>query len=73
MVILNDSQCVAANPGLDAGRIIPQPDGVDVSDLPFKRKKRAGDEKWYEKIKMSYSGQFQNSLTAKQDVFFKKA
>ena len=40
---------------------------------PFKRKKRAGDEKWYEKIKMSYSGQFQNSLTAKQDVFFKKS
>ena len=40
---------------------------------PFKRKKRAGDEKWYEKIKLSYSGQFQNSLTAKQDVFFKKS
>ncbi len=40
---------------------------------PFKRKKRAGDEKWYEKIKLSYSGQLQNSLTAKQDVFFKKS
>lgn len=40
---------------------------------PFKRKKRAGDEKWYEKIKMSYTGQFQNSLTSKQDVFFKKS
>ncbi len=40
---------------------------------PFKRKKAAGDEKWYEKIKMSYSGQFQNSLTAQQDVFFKKS
>lgn len=47
---------------------------VTMSQLyPFKRKKRAGDEKWYEKIKMSYSGQFQNSLTAKQDVFFKKS
>ena len=47
---------------------------VSMSQLyPFKRKKRAGDEKWYEKIKMSYSGQFQNSLTAKQDVFFKKS
>ncbi len=40
---------------------------------PFKRKKAVGDEKWYEKIKMSYSGQFQNSLTAKQDEFFKKS
>ncbi|MDE5871602.1 MAG: LPS-assembly protein LptD, partial [Muribaculaceae bacterium] len=40
---------------------------------PFKRKKAAGAEKWYEKIKMSYSGQFQNSLTAKQNVFFKKS
>ena len=40
---------------------------------PFKRKRAVGDEKWYEKIKMSYNGQFQNSLTAKQDVFFKKS
>lgn len=40
---------------------------------PFKRKKAVGAEKWYEKIKMSYSGQFQNSLTAKQNVFFKKS
>ncbi len=40
---------------------------------PFKRKKAVGDEKWYEKIKLSYSGMFQNSLTAKQDEFFKKS
>ena len=40
---------------------------------PFKRKRAVGDEKWYEKIKLSYSGQFQNSLTAKQDEFFKKS
>ncbi len=40
---------------------------------PFKRKKAVGAEKWYEKIKMSYSGQFQNSLTAQQNVFFKKS
>lgn len=40
---------------------------------PFKRKKAVGEEKWYEKIKLSYSGQFNNSLTAKQDVFFKKS
>ena len=40
---------------------------------PFKRKRSVGGEKWYEKIKLSYSGQFQNSLTAQQDVFFKKS
>ena len=40
---------------------------------PFKRKKSVGGEKWYEKIKLSYSGQFQNSLTAQQNVFFKKS
>lgn len=40
---------------------------------PFKRKRAVGEEKWYEKIKISYSGQFNNSLTAKQDVFFKKS
>lgn len=40
---------------------------------PFKRKKAVGGERWYEKIRLSYSGQFQNSLTAQQDVFFKKS
>lgn len=40
---------------------------------PFKRKKSVGGERWYEKIKLSYSGQFQNSLTAQQNVFFKKS
>lgn len=40
---------------------------------PFKRKKAVGDEKWYEKIRLSYSGQFQNSLTSKQNEFFKKS
>lgn len=40
---------------------------------PFKRKKAVGAEKWYEKIRLSYSGQFNNSLTAKQNEFFKKS
>lgn len=40
---------------------------------PFKRKRASGAERWYEKIKMSYSGQFQNSLTSGQDEFFKKS
>ncbi|MDE7438395.1 MAG: LPS-assembly protein LptD, partial [Muribaculaceae bacterium] len=47
---------------------------VSLSQIaPFKRKKSVGGEKWYEKIKLSYSGQLQNSLTAQQDVFFKKS
>lgn len=40
---------------------------------PFKRKRAVGDERWYEKIKISYSGKFQNSLTAKQDEFLHKS
>lgn len=40
---------------------------------PFKRKHGVGDERWYEKIKLSYSGRFQNSLTAKQNEFFHKS
>ncbi len=47
---------------------------VSMSQLaPFKRKKSVGGERWYEKIRMSYTGQFQNSLTAQQNVFFKKS
>ncbi len=40
---------------------------------PFKRKNAVGADRWYEKIRMSYTGQFQNSLTSKQDEFFKKS
>lgn len=46
---------------------------VSLSQVnPFKRRRAVGGEKWYEKIRLSYSGQFQNSLTAKQNQFFKK-
>lgn len=38
---------------------------------PFKRKRSVGAERWYEKIKLSYSGQFQNQITTNQDRFFK--
>lgn len=40
---------------------------------PFKRKVKVGADKWYEKIKLSYTGILQNSLTAKQNEFFKKS
>ena len=47
---------------------------VSMSQLaPFKRKKSVGGERWYEKIRLSYTGQFQNSLTTQQDEFFKKS
>ncbi len=47
---------------------------ITMSQLaPFKRKRVVGEERWYEKIKISYSGRFQNSLNAKQDEFFKKS
>jgi len=38
---------------------------------PFKRKKAAGDERWYEKISMSYTGQLSNSINTKEDRIFK--
>ena len=34
---------------------------------PFKRKKMAGKERWYEKISMSYTGHFSNSIDTKED------
>ncbi len=40
---------------------------------PFKRKKAVGAERWYEKIKISYTGLFQNSLTSPQNQFLKKS
>jgi lipopolysaccharide assembly outer membrane protein LptD (OstA) len=33
---------------------------------PLKRKNAIGKEKWYEKISMSYSGRFSNSITSKE-------
>ena len=37
---------------------------------PFKRKKPVGKERWYEKISMSYTGAFTNSITCKESYFF---
>ena len=38
---------------------------------PFRRKRMAGKERWYEKISMSYTGQISNSITTKEDQLFK--
>lgn len=34
---------------------------------PFKRKKAAGKERWYEKISMNYTGTLSNSISTKED------
>lgn len=34
---------------------------------PFKRKKAVGDERWYEKISMSYTGEISNRIVAKEN------
>ena len=38
---------------------------------PFRRKKMAGKERWYEKISMSYSGSLTNSIHTKENLLFK--
>ena len=40
---------------------------------PFKRKKMAGKERWYEKIGLSYSGAITNSINTKEDMLFKSS
>ena len=34
---------------------------------PFKRKKKVGAERWYEKLSMSYTGHLSNSISTKED------
>ena len=38
---------------------------------PFKRKQAVGKERWYEKISMSYTGYFRNSISTKENLLFK--
>ena len=38
---------------------------------PFKKKDKVGNEKWYEKIQFSYSGDLRNSIKAKESEVFK--
>ncbi|MBQ8713268.1 MAG: LPS-assembly protein LptD [Prevotella sp.] len=42
---------------------------VNVSTFyPFRRKKVMGKQRWYEKISMSYRGDFSNSISTKEDL-----
>ena len=40
---------------------------------PFKRKKAAGDERWYEKIAMQYTGHLANSIETKEELLLKSS
>jgi hypothetical protein len=45
-----------------------------MSDVyPFRRKEQVGAPRWYENIRMSYSGLFTNSISTKEDSIFKKS
>ena len=39
---------------------------------PFKRKKAVGEERWYEKIGVQYTGRMTNSITTKDDLILKQ-
>jgi len=39
---------------------------------PFERKERIGNEKWYEKITLNYSGDFRNSIRTSDSLLFTK-
>jgi hypothetical protein len=38
---------------------------------PFRRSKKVGEDRWYEKIHMSYTGHISNSITTKEDKLMK--
>ena len=45
---------------------------ISISPVyPFKRKKAAGSERWYEKISFSYTGQIKNEINTKEDLILK--
>ena len=45
---------------------------ISLSTLyPFKRKKAAGEERWYEKISIRYTGRLTNSIQTKDNLLFK--
>ena len=57
----------------DSSIAVTLPDlNISLSRLfPFKRKKAAGEERWYEKISLSYTGRLTNSIRTKDDRLFK--
>ena len=57
----------------DSSIAMTMPDlNISISRFyPFKRKKMAGKEKWYEKISLSYTGHLSNSISTKESKLMK--
>lgn len=57
----------------DSSIAVTLPDlNISISRFyPLKRKNAVGKERWYEKISMSYTGQFSNSINTKEDKLFR--
>ena len=57
----------------DSSIAVTLPDlNITLSTIfPFKRKRAVGEERWYEKISLRYSGRLTNSLKTKDDRLFK--
>lgn len=57
----------------DSSIAVTLPDlNISLSTIfPFKRKRAVGDEKWYEKISIRYTGRMKNSIRTKDDRLFK--
>lgn len=57
----------------DSSIAVTLPDlNISLSTIfPFKRKRAVGDEKWYEKISIRYTGRMKNSIKTKDDRLFK--
>lgn len=59
----------------DSSIAVTFPDlNISLSNIyPFKRKRVVGDERWYEKISVRYTGRLTNSITTKDNLIFKKS
>lgn len=57
----------------DSSIAVTMPDlNISLSKIyPFKRKKAVGQDKWYEKISIGYTGRLTNSIKTKDDMLFK--
>ena len=59
----------------DSSIAVTLPDlNISLSTIfPFKRKHPVGNERWYEKISVRYTGRLKNSITTKDNMIFKKS
>ena len=57
----------------DSSISVTLPDlNISLSTIyPFRRKHAVGDERWYEKISVRYTGRFSNSIRTKDNLLFK--